>query len=298
MRFIVVPLSTKQCMVYCQRTLPLSSKNPRIDDRVATKVSVTWEKWKASDTKWKVALVRWVDTMLERISYQEWTLKTIPAQSAVLRRLKESASSSSSSSSAPTKFVKNLANIAEPHTIEKIPIIHPSIISKGLISNQLTGLAHRGLTHHWKYFWYSAIGAPLTLPMALVPVVPNVPGFYLLYRAWSNWKAYEGGKHLNYLLKNDQLVYETHEAFDTFLEKLEQGLVEPKLQGTQEFSGDQNSSPTENSEERMIIKEDHIDTIVNLVGAKEMAPELHRAIRQVQRDILEPKEKSDSDKQA
>lgn len=112
----------------------------------------------------------------------------------------------------------------------------------------------------------------MTLPMALIPVVPNVPGFYLLYRAWSNWKAYEGGKHLNYLLKNDQLTFKTQSTLDTYFEKLT------------ETSNP--SAPAASEDDCMIIDEDHIDTIVSLVDAREMAPELHRAVRQVKKDIL------------
>lgn len=36
--------------------------------------------------------------------------------------------------------------------------------------------------------------------------IPNLPFFYLCYRAWSHWRAMAGGKHLQFLLQNKLLV--------------------------------------------------------------------------------------------
>lgn len=46
-----------------------------------------------------------------------------------------------------------------------------------------------------------AHSAPLTTPFALIPVVPNFPLFYVLWRAWSHYKAYRGATYLEQLLK-------------------------------------------------------------------------------------------------
>ena len=43
---------------------------------------------------------------------------------------------------------------------------------------------------------------PISLPFALVPIVPNVPGFYIAYRLYCNVKALLGVKHLDYLLED------------------------------------------------------------------------------------------------
>jgi hypothetical protein len=37
--------------------------------------------------------------------------------------------------------------------------------------------------------------------------VPNLPFFYLVYRAWSHWRAISGGKHVQFLLKHSLLSY-------------------------------------------------------------------------------------------
>ena len=33
--------------------------------------------------------------------------------------------------------------------------------------------------------------------------IPNIPGFYLLFRAWSHWRALYGAKHLDFLVKQN-----------------------------------------------------------------------------------------------
>ena len=35
--------------------------------------------------------------------------------------------------------------------------------------------------------------------------IPNIPFFYLVYRAWSHWRAIKGSQHVQFLVKNDLL---------------------------------------------------------------------------------------------
>lgn len=44
--------------------------------------------------------------------------------------------------------------------------------------------------------------------------IPNIPFFYLVYRAWSNWKAIAGGKHVQWLIENKLLVSKPSESLD------------------------------------------------------------------------------------
>jgi hypothetical protein len=45
---------------------------------------------------------------------------------------------------------------------------------------------------------------PIVVPFALVPVIPNLPFFYLAYRAFCHWKALLGAKHLEWLATKAQ----------------------------------------------------------------------------------------------
>lgn len=44
--------------------------------------------------------------------------------------------------------------------------------------------------------------------------IPNLPFFYLVYRAFSNWRAIAGGKHMQWLLANKLLVPSPSKALD------------------------------------------------------------------------------------
>lgn len=45
------------------------------------------------------------------------------------------------------------------------------------------------------------LSSPLTWPFAIIPIVPNFPLFYVLWRAWSHYKAWRGATYLESLLK-------------------------------------------------------------------------------------------------
>lgn len=278
MRLIVLPLSVKRSMVYCQwNSLPAARSKPRIDDRLVKRATVAWNNFASSERKWKQTIVSWANVAMEKIPYDEWSLKTIPAKTAVLRRLKTKDENDGSAPHASRTGVDS-NNLSEAD-LEAIPVLYPSsaMSSSGVLSRLVT-LGNSGISHHNKYFWLSAIGAPLTLPVALIPVVPNIPGFYLLYRAWSHWRALDGAKHLKFLTDGNHLNLETIAQLDDMYTRLGQGggaLKEDEL--------------GEGEVDRLLLKEENVAELVEIIDAKEMAGELHRAVRQVKRVLSEKK---------
>ncbi len=61
---------------------------------------------------------------------------------------------------------------------------------------------------------YSLILAPVTAPFALIPIIPNIPFFYVAFRAWSHWRALEGSKHLQKLLADDSFHPQVYKPLD------------------------------------------------------------------------------------
>ena len=55
--------------------------------------------------------------------------------------------------------------------------------------HSLSALAARRTPHHRKYLIWCIVGMPFTAPFALIPVVPNLPFFYLVWRAYSHWSG-------------------------------------------------------------------------------------------------------------
>jgi hypothetical protein len=85
----------------------------------------------------------------------------------------------------------------------KIEVIYPpSIIPPSAVPSLLARLSTERNAIHRKRLMWSLVGMPIAAPFALVPVIPNLPFFYLAYRAFSHWRALEGAKHLSFLAKN------------------------------------------------------------------------------------------------
>lgn len=299
MRFVVVPLSTKSAFVFCQTqhlvpqvllagtkaatatavrskfaasdsiptTIP-ARKTPRLDDRIADRARKLWTSWENSPSKFKQTIVRWANVALEKVPYDEYSLKSIPSKSAVLRKVKEMEKEKASHVSV-AELEKMKDNV---ETIHRIQVQYPSnILTQSQSLEIVTRLATKGTATHWKYFLLSLGLAPLTLPIGLIPVLPNLPGFYLLYRAWCNWKAWEGAKHLSYLVKEDHLEFTPSEA----LNKAYDGC--PKFESI--------SNETD-AKETIILDSERIQQVTASVEATSDLPaELVRAVHQIEKKL-------------
>lgn len=104
----------------------------------------------------------------------------------------------------PTVIVQSeVQNLDIPtNQLKPIPLYHPQFQSPSTIREELQEFRDHGLEHEKKWAIICAIGIPITLPFALVPVVPNVPGFYVAYRLYCHIKALYGIRNLDYLLEH------------------------------------------------------------------------------------------------
>lgn len=258
MRLIIVPLTVRQSLLYCQKAggLPLATKRPRLDDRLAVRANKLWSEWQSSEVKWKKGLVAWTNRVLERISYDEWSLKSIPAQSSFKRHEVEKQVIEDRKDSQGNEI------LVEGVSVQVIPVTYvPAIQSIAQVKSKMDYLVNRSNTHDKKYFWLSLLGSPLTLPVALLPVLPNIPGFYLLFRAWSHWKAMEGGAHLQYLMTNNAIKFETNKVLNEFY----------KLRH-KEAEGD----------DPLLLEHDgHIAEVASILEAEELEDEIRRAVHQI-----------------
>lgn len=165
MRLFLLPISTRRTLIYCERAKPPPGIKPSIQDRVVNKANETWLSFEKTPGGWKKTLTTYGNKVFRRIPYEEWGLKTIPTLS-------------------------NKRREAELSQQDKVEVLFPSLFLKqNNVLDVCKQLAVERQPLHRQRMIYSAIGAPLTLPFALLPVIPNIPGFYLLFRAWSHWKG-------------------------------------------------------------------------------------------------------------
>lgn len=108
--------------------------------------------------------------MLRRIPYEEWGLKSIPALSETRR--------------------KELEAVVAEGGKGKVEVLFPgTYLKEGKVLETLKKLAtERQALHKSKMIWSLGI-APLTAPFMLVPIVPNIPFFYMVFRGWSHWRG-------------------------------------------------------------------------------------------------------------
>jgi hypothetical protein len=66
----------------------------------------------------------------------------------------------------------------------------------------LRNMAHHRAPHHYRLLFYNMVAIPVTAPLFLIPVIPNVFTYYFMWRAWSHWRAYVASMSLESLLQH------------------------------------------------------------------------------------------------
>ncbi|GFF51838.1 uncharacterized protein C23H3.12c [Aspergillus udagawae] len=254
MRLFVVPISTRRALIYSR---PLSrdiAKELSVLDRVTNKAAETWAKWEEADKGWKKHLVTWGNKVQQRIPFEEWGLKSIPSLKAQ-RRLDKSSET------------------------KKVDVLFPgNAIKADKLRSILRKIATERQDLHRRKMWWSLIAAPFTAPVALIPVVPNIPFFYLAYRGWSHWRALNGSKHLEYLVEKDLLKPISFPG----LEQLYAKRVARVLgNNDSEKSASSMVEEVERSEDRLLLDMADAKKLASILDAPELALEAERAIFQV-----------------
>lgn len=116
--------------------------------------------------------------------------------------------------------------------------------------------------------------------------VPNLPFFYLCYRAWSHWRAHAGGKHIQFLLKNNLLVLTPSHILDAVyadqkhpLPSTPQPTTSPDTEPFKPLSEEQPPNP---EGETMLLSQVNGKKMTQALDLPQLEVELERAIWQVE----------------
>jgi len=166
-----------------------------------------WEKFgKADKGNWKYKVYMRGEKLMDRIEYEEWLLKALDASTApkLWSRKKVLVATEAGDEAALTS-----------KDGQHVPLYYPpSLISDSQLLKNLGGLLEHREPHHNSAMKKALWIAPLTFPFAVIPVVPNFPLFYVLWRAWSHWRALKSSQYLKGLLSHDQLQPESSKVLD------------------------------------------------------------------------------------
>lgn len=272
MRLFLLPISTRRSLIYCERMHEKLASDRTILDRITNKANETWASWEKDDKSWK----RWKKTLtvygnkaLRRIPYEEWGLKTIPPLTAKRRQ-------------------------AELEGKEKVEVIFPGLFLRNeKVPGILQQLATERQALHRKRMIWSIIGMPLSAPFILVPVIPNIPFFYLVFRAYSHWKALSGSKHLEFILQNKLLKSvpssELDEVYTAGLmypsREISRNAPLPSREQAEDISNIIEKQTNNGSEDVMVLQRWNGKLIAERFKLSEMEVEIERAVEQVEQAI-------------
>lgn len=289
---ISLPVTTRKSYIYLQHNSSLLLKAQinsipwaiKLENKATGLATKAWTKLNESNLLVNRKIVQFVKKLLDTIPYEENCLKSFPSQSSMIREVNEETLdeslenvSSTSTSLPPAVLPHEIETHNIPHTqLKPIPLYHPSFQRPTVILNQLHDFRDEARAKHLKYALLCGVGVPLSLPFALLPVVPNVPGLYLSYRLYCNIKALLGVKHLDYLLEStgeqSNLQNTNHISFET----------ESKLDEIYKL-GNTSKELLVNSvqeEERLVITREIIEKLCLDLDLAHLKEDLYKAMRQ------------------
>lgn len=175
---------------------------------------------------------------------------------------------------------------------KEVNVVYPrSVISEERVREALgkySGEERQGF--HTRWMWGSIVGMPISAPVALVPVIPNLPFFYLCFRAWSHWKARSGSQHIDFLLKNRLLkltpssnldVAYTEGGLDLSMRELDSE-VEDVLK---KKASDHSIPRTDPEAERILLTQTSGKYIAGIVEVPGLEEHVQRAVKQIEKSL-------------
>ncbi|KAI9923823.1 hypothetical protein ASPWEDRAFT_172021 [Aspergillus wentii DTO 134E9] len=258
MRLFLVPISTKRALIYSRALSRDIPQQLSLLDRITTKAAQTWSRWEEADKGWKKNLVSWGNRVQQRIPFEEWGLKSIPSLQAQQR-------------------------LDESHGKTKIDVLFPAnAIKSDKLRSILQVIATERQDLHRQRMLWSLIAAPVTAPIGLIPLVPNIPFFYLAYRGWSHWRALNGSRHLEFLVKKDLLNPVQFPGLEQlYAKRLSQILDHPDPEKPTPKTADD----VEKSDERLLLRMSDAKKLASILDAPELALEAERAIVQIEESL-------------
>ncbi|KAI8978877.1 mitochondrial K+-H+ exchange-related-domain-containing protein [Trametes punicea] len=173
--------------------------------------TTSWSKWvvaKASDLwaglgrapegSWKRKAFLYGERLVDRLDFEELALKSLDP------------------SLGPR--LSNIVSSKDKKTTLQIPLIYPPSACTSPLPH-LQSLVEKRTPRHKKGFWVWLAVSPLTAPFALIPIIPNFPFFFCVWRSWSHYRAYKASQYLEGFLNQGLIVPETSTELDVIYAK-------------------------------------------------------------------------------
>lgn len=289
---ISIPITTSRSYIYCNhRPSTLSPKQLanipfiyKFEGKIVKLASKGWTKLSESKQSINQKIVKFVQKLLDTIPYEENCLRSFPSKATMIREINEESLHLVTDEKDHKVVPGQYSDLKiEKNQLKPIPLYHPQFQKPSTILTQLYSFEEENKKKHTNHAILCAIGVPLTLPFAIVPVVPNVPGFYLAYRLYCNIKALIGIQHLDYLLENKQNT--EHEIADESTVNDTSHITFRSVDGLDLLYFKYNDPKSLSNElvqedESVIINEEIIKELVEKLGLTHLKEDLLKAYKQ------------------
>ncbi|KAI5980729.1 mitochondrial K+-H+ exchange-related-domain-containing protein [Pisolithus albus] len=206
-------------------------------NKLTTMAANAWANFgKAPEGSWKarLRLYQHGERLVDRIDFEELALKGVdPSLSPSFRNRRVVAGLSRSNQKgeqrAPVVRSIFLCHFLDRLDIDnnniKIPLIYPPSVYSTLSTPRSDESVHPSLSHlrvlldgrgprHRRGFYFWSLVAPLTFPLTIIPVIPNIPFFFCVWRSWSHYRAYKSSQYLSSLIDQGFVRPEPSRALD------------------------------------------------------------------------------------
>ncbi|GAB7341381.1 hypothetical protein MBLNU457_7637t1 [Dothideomycetes sp. NU457] len=274
MRIFLLPISTRRTLIYCEKQPPSSKTS--YADWALNKASSTWADLEKADKGWKKSLVNLGNGIFRRIPFEEWGLKTLPSYSK---------------------------STVENAVMTKV-LFPGRFLEEGKVTGLLARIATERQQMHKQRMVWSIVAMPFTIPVAILPVIPNIPLFYLAFRAWSHFKALNGGRYLEHLLDRKMITPTASPTLDQMYaaglihpaREVVRGAASPSETDTHEVAVKTLQQTNDDAEEVMLLRGWNGKLLAEKFELPEMEIEIERAVEQVEKSIKEGKEKAEQER--
>ncbi|KNZ47820.1 hypothetical protein VP01_610g4 [Puccinia sorghi] len=130
---------------------------------------------------WKLKIYKTGERMMDKIPFEEWALKSIDPPS-LSTKIRPAEGLRDKSETGSTKEAEE--------EVHAITLLYPGslCVERELMSGLQRAMAEHEPFHR-KWMKMNIFLSPLTLPCAIVPLIPNLPFFYMMWRSWSHWRG-------------------------------------------------------------------------------------------------------------
>jgi len=236
---------------------------------VSTKAADTWAGFGKANGGWKLKTYQAGERLVDRMDFEELALKGIDPSLG--------------------------PSVTRPHSSEKgatttIPLVYPPSISSSTSTlEELHALLAYRTPRHRRGFIGWMLFAPITAPFMIIPVIPNLPFFFCVWRSWSHYRAYRASQYLQSLLDSGVIVPEASPALDLVYKDYgpqssssEKGSSHSNISSNSDASTNPGpGKPPHPAQHTVLLTRDAVPAITSLFELKPSAlADLQRAVEQ------------------